>query len=312
MKNIIHTIRAAVAVALIATSLAFGAPVNAAPQRPAAEPAVTSDAGQGTCDPNTTGNYHEGAIQNPTLSYSSLGSVGARIDSSGMWACDNWQNSSSGIFAWVGFQPHCPNNCGPFGPDSTIIQFGVGACTYYPGLPAQGPYDMCANHPNTLRYFVAWGGCNGAHPYPQDLSDLSTAWNGIPTYGAEDLFQIVRLQISGVWYYYFYIDGVFTFGIAANISGVSCWAQGDTLGAYDGEVWNEADSFGLVSGGNHVLLYEAKFKNLGETTWRNNTWPTSGNCTYAENPPAPPSVSQHCNFYAIGSTRGMYMWNTVP
>jgi hypothetical protein len=287
---------------------------------PVMAPAAADAAGQVTCSgsgiPSPRNN---GFFTYPTGGFNSVDATKADIDTTGVWACDGHATSVDGMFLWVGLTQYCGGgtpNCGGNGADAGV-QFGIAACTdqsnaiYNTDTGANlGIHDLCFQHQDTLRYWYAYGGCNGYVPAPRDMKSYDSGVP-VPVYGVEHNLSITREPIGGGnTQYHFFIDGteyLTSVPIYGNNSALSCWGNGAVVGEVSAEIWNESDSFGLTP--DNVHMGGVQFSNYGEGTWRNTSWNASGSCEFTANPPAPPSVSQHCDPLSVNSFRA---YNTIP
>jgi len=164
------------------------------------------------------------------------------------WPWDRTGASS----AWVGLE--IPNSA------SSILQIGVVHC----GWVDDG--GLCETHHDQLRYFWAYGGCNGAVPYPRDLG--AADWN-------QHHFMISR-QASG--YLNLIIDQVYKEQIHETHSGIGCWTRTNPEAIWSGEQWDAGDGWGRGSFPSRFT--QSHFRRISDGVWQNNAWNSAGTCDF--------------------------------
>jgi hypothetical protein len=160
-------------------------------------------------------------------------------------ACDTAGNvhiDDNGVNVYVGIE-------GPSSNSAAILQIGIANC-HDAGTP---PADSaCGNgKEHTLRYYYAYGGCNGVNPNPKDLG----AANASP--------HVYEVFLSGTMWV-FKIDGVTKVTLFNTNSSISCWINGTTKSpAWYAERWDNGDSYGDTSG-HEILITQRYYTNVAD------------------------------------------------
>lgn len=137
---------------------------------------------------------------------------------------DNCGDDDSAVAAWVALVPD--NN-----PTGIIVQAGIIQCRE--GWTPYAATDPCYNHPNELRYFYAYGGCqfliNG--PVPRDAGPATAGYHS---------YKVVRRtdgwEMSGPWGTTFLSTSNPAIGCVSSSMqtstqfGVEKWDRGDSSG----------------------------------------------------------------------------------
>ncbi len=142
--------------------------------------------------------------------------------------------ASGGSSAWVALEEGSNNG-------DSIVQVGLIMChNLFNAGPCSAPLD------NTVRYFYAYGGCNGFTPAPRD----GGAANGL-------LHHYEVVLVSGS--YKAYVDGVQKLTIGLRHSAIGCWQNGNQDWPYFGERWDGADGLGNPSPATRFTAMQVKY-----------------------------------------------------
>ena len=169
----------------------------------------------------------------------------------------DWDDNGS--HAWVGMVPR-DTSVGCQVPVDCIIQIGITECASF----AQ---SVCGGD-NAPHYFWAWGGCNGAKPY---LNDLGSA----PLNGGHE-YSVYKTLVSGSIRWQLRIDGNLKVTINPTHSRVSCWLGGNVKATWYGERWDLGDSLG--NGTSYPLTFTQMRYGIYNQGWFSPALPIGGLC----------------------------------
>jgi hypothetical protein len=241
---------AAVAALWLFASL-FPVTVAAISQPPTVTPTVTTDV-QGPCVVSDPSEWTWTQNSTSKQSQSRSGTLATiNLSNAGFHMCTNGVVIKAGPAAWVSIEP-CPS-CPQSG--TMIIQVGVIECVSfpYPGLACFG-----ANQPH---FFWAWGGCNGALPFPLDMGPANYGSHAYALY--LDVNMTWHLQIDGA------AQGTSKHKVLPNTY-VSCWSNSNQTrqSKWSTERWNLGDSEGntndetIFSGARYGVFNQGWFNPL--------------------------------------------------
>ena len=154
--------------------------------------------------------------------------------------------------AWVGLVPDNAQGT------SIIIQAGILACKESSLI-----HTVCTDHPDTLRYFFAYGGCTQVNgPYGRDA--------GAATWGTHR-YRVDR-DTDG---WRLYLPNGNSYFISAGNVAVSCIGSGiQTQAQWGVEKWDRGDS----SGGPTTKTHYSQMQNRHSGLWYLQAWGALGNC----------------------------------